>query len=120
VIAGEVLEHVPDAGRFLRGCRTLLGPGGRLLVTVPNACSPKIGIRALMGLESVHPDHYVYYGPRTLTRTLSEAGFRVNYLATYLAVPGSFGRIVNVGLKVAHRLTGGPVGEGIIAVATPV
>lgn len=120
VIAGEVLEHVPDAGRFLRGCRSLLRPDGRFLVTVPNACSPKIGIRALLGLESVHPDHYVYYGPRTLTRALSEAEFTVEYIATYLAVPGPFGRIANVGLRIANGLTRGPVGEGIIALAAPV
>ena len=75
VLAGEVLEHVPDADAFLRGCAELLAPGGRLCVTVPNACSPKVGLRALAGRESVHPDHRVYYSPRTLTRTLEGAGY---------------------------------------------
>ncbi len=28
VVAGEVLEHVPDADAFLRGCGELLAPGG--------------------------------------------------------------------------------------------
>src|SRR5947209_10432654 len=33
VVAGEVLEHVPDADAFLRGCVALLAPGGRLCIT---------------------------------------------------------------------------------------
>jgi trans-aconitate methyltransferase len=117
VIAGEVLEHVPDPGSFLSGCRDLLTPGGELCVTVPNACSPKIAVRALLGYEAVHPDHYTYYGPRTLRRTLAGAGFEVFSLATYLAPPGPVGAVVNRLLRLTARVRGGPVGEGLIACA---
>jgi 2-polyprenyl-3-methyl-5-hydroxy-6-metoxy-1,4-benzoquinol methylase len=119
VIAGEVLEHVPDADAFIRATAQLLKPGGRLCVTVPNACCPKIGLRSLAGRESVHPDHRVYYGPRTLTRTLDGAGFEVQTLATYLApVAGTAGRLLfNPLLKLSHRAFQGPVGDGLIAVA---
>ena len=119
VIAGEVLEHVPDADAFLRGCRTLLGPGGLLSVTVPNACSPKLGLRALAGRESVHPDHRVYYGPRTLRRTLAGAGFAPESMASCFApVAGRTGRhVVNPLLRLDHRMFGGPVGEGLMALA---
>jgi 2-polyprenyl-3-methyl-5-hydroxy-6-metoxy-1,4-benzoquinol methylase len=120
VVAGEVLEHVPDADAFLRGCGALLAPGGRLCVTVPNACSPKLGLRALAGRESVHPDHRVYYGPRTLQRTLSGAGFVPLTLASCFApVAGRGGRLlVNPLLQLSHRLFQGPVGDGLIAVAS--
>jgi SAM-dependent methyltransferase len=120
VIAGEVLEHVPDADSFLRGCGALLVPGGRLCVSVPNACSPKIGLRALAGRESVHPDHRVYYGPRTLARTLHGAGFEVQEMASVFApVAGRAGRtVVNPLLRASHRLFQGPVGDGLIAVAS--
>ena len=121
VLAGEVLEHVADADAFLRGCGALLRPGGgTLCVTVPNACSPKIGLRALAGRESVHPDHRVYYSPRTLRRTLEGAGFRVTSLASCFApVAGRGGRIVvNPLLRAAHRAWLGPVGDGLIAVAS--
>jgi 2-polyprenyl-3-methyl-5-hydroxy-6-metoxy-1,4-benzoquinol methylase len=119
VVAGEVLEHVPDADAFLRGCAKLLAPSGRLCVTVPNACSPKIGLRALVGRESVHPDHRVYYGPRTLMRTLSGAGYEpLEVLSCFAPVAGRAGRtIVNPLLIAANRLFQGPVGEGLIAVA---
>jgi SAM-dependent methyltransferase len=119
VIAGEVLEHVPDADTFLRGCGELLAPGGRLCVTVPNACCPKVGLRALAGRESVHPDHRVYYGPRTLERTLAGAGFAPESLASCFApLAGRAGRLLfNPLLRASHRAFQGPVGDGLIAVA---
>ena len=119
VIAGEVLEHVPDADSFLVGCGQLLAPGGRLCVTVPNACSPKIGLRSLAGRESVHPDHRVYYGPRTLERTLNGAGYDVDEVASCFApVAGRAGRLIfNPVLRASHRVFQGPVGDGLIAVA---
>ena len=119
VIAGEVLEHVPDADAFLQGCATLLAPDGRLCVTVPNACCPKIGLRSLAGRESVHPDHRVYYGPRTLERTLAGAGFELDSIASCFApVAGRAGKLVfNPLLRASHRIFQGPVGDGLIAVA---
>jgi SAM-dependent methyltransferase len=118
VVAGEVLEHVPDADAFLRGCRRLLRPGGRLCVTVPNACSPKIGLRSLAGREVIHPDHRTYYGPRTLARTLRGAGFEPESVASCLAPAGTIGGLVYHRLVgAAHRIFQGPVGEGLIAVA---
>jgi SAM-dependent methyltransferase len=119
VIAGEVLEHVPNAEAFLLGCRRLLAPGGRLCVTVPNACCPKIGARSLAGRESVHPDHRVYYGPRTLERTLAGAGYEVEAMASCFApLAGRAGRVAfNPLLRAAHRVFSGPVGDGLIALA---
>ncbi len=120
VVAGEVLEHVPDADRFLRGVAELLASGGVLCVTVPNACCPKIGLRSLAGRESVHPDHRVYYSPRTLTRTLAGAGYEVSWLATcFPPFAGRGGRrVVNPLLAAVHRATGGPVGDGLVALAS--
>jgi 2-polyprenyl-3-methyl-5-hydroxy-6-metoxy-1,4-benzoquinol methylase len=120
VIAGEVLEHVPDADRFLRGCAGLLADRGRLCVTVPNACCPKLGLRALAGRESVHPDHRVYYGPRTLTRTLAGAGLEAEFAATcFPPGAGLAGRLlVNPLLRGVHHLAHGPVGDGLIAIAS--
>ena len=121
VLAGEVLEHVNDANRFLLGCRRLLSDDGVLCVTVPNACSPKVGLRSLIGSEVVHPDHHTYYSPRTLGRTLDEAGLDVFEMATYLYVsPREVGRsskLVSLALRAAHALRRGPVGEGLIALS---
>lgn len=120
VIAGEVLEHVPDIDAFLRGAGQLLAPGGRVCVTVPNACCPKIGLRSIVGHESVHPDHRVYFGPRTLHRTLVGAGYELESIASCLApVASPAGRLMlNPLLSAGHRLFQGPVGDGLIALAT--
>jgi len=117
VVASEVMEHVADIGRFLDGCRRLLASGGELCVTVPNACSPKVGMRAFFGTEIVHPDHLVYFSPRTLTRCLAMAGFSTTYVATYLAPPSLPGRVTNGVLQFGHRLRHGPIGDGLIAIA---
>jgi SAM-dependent methyltransferase len=118
VVAGEVLEHVPDQSSFLVGCMKLMAPAGRLCVSVPNACSPKIGIRTLLGRESVHPDHRVYYGPRTLHRSLRGVGLQCDQLLSYFAEPGRWGGPVNQLLRLDHRIFGSPVGDGLVAVAS--
>jgi SAM-dependent methyltransferase len=117
VLIAETLEHVPNPVSFLQGCGELLTAAGTVCVTVPNACSPKIGIRALVGRERVHPDHFTYYSPRTLERTLRSAGFETELMASYFAPPSRLGRAMDVGLRAAHRLSGGPVGEGLVALA---
>jgi SAM-dependent methyltransferase len=35
VVAFDVFHHLPDAAGFLRGCRTVLRPGGRLVLVEP-------------------------------------------------------------------------------------
>jgi 2-polyprenyl-3-methyl-5-hydroxy-6-metoxy-1,4-benzoquinol methylase len=119
VIAGEVLEHVPNAGHFLAGCRALLAPEGKLCVTVPNAVAPKNGARAAGGYEVTHPDHFVYYSPRTVARTLRAAGFVPTAITTYFADADPSGRIFNAAVRAIQRLRRGPVGDGVIALATP-
>ena len=37
VVAGEVIEHLDASGPFLDGLHALVRPGGRLVVTTPNA-----------------------------------------------------------------------------------
>lgn len=118
IIAGEVLEHLANPGLFLAGCHTLLRDDGVLCVTVPNALCPKIGLRSIIGRERVHPDHYAYYGPRTLRRTLRSAEFGTETIATYFARAGRVGHLVNGALRLAHRGFTGPVGDGLIGVAS--
>lgn len=40
IVAVEILEHLENPRRFLRRAGQLLAPGGRLIVTTPNAASP--------------------------------------------------------------------------------
>jgi 2-polyprenyl-3-methyl-5-hydroxy-6-metoxy-1,4-benzoquinol methylase len=50
ILATNVLEHVSDARGFLRRCRSFLVPGGRMIVTVPNALGLHKRLGKAMGL----------------------------------------------------------------------
>jgi SAM-dependent methyltransferase len=70
VLMLDVLEHLPDAVGALRHARSLLEPGGRLLVTVP----------AFQWLWTHHDElnrHYVRYTRATLRAVAEEAGLRM-------------------------------------------
>jgi SAM-dependent methyltransferase len=68
VLMLDVLEHIPEQSRALAAVRSVLRPGGHLLLTVP----------AFAWLWSQHDEanaHQRRYGPRDLRTVLHEAGF---------------------------------------------
>ncbi|HEY7105554.1 MAG TPA: class I SAM-dependent methyltransferase [Acidimicrobiia bacterium] len=70
VVAGEVIEHLDDAGAFLDGLHALLAPGGTLAVTTPNATGLVNAFASLVNYEVNHPDHVVMYTCQTLDAML--------------------------------------------------
>lgn len=87
VIAGEVIEHVDEAGSFLDGMHNLIAPGGALVVTTPNAYSILNPAAAIGRYEISHPDHVAIYSWYTLTNLLSRHGWAVTQFLTYLLQP---------------------------------
>jgi SAM-dependent methyltransferase len=89
-ILTEVLEHVPDELEkpTLHELRRILRPGGRLVISVPNAASAFQ--RYLYFRTGRHRDtneeHLRDYTPRVLRRRLEDAGFRIEHL---LRVPAT-------------------------------
>lgn len=75
IVAGEVIEHLPRPGLFFEEAAKVLRPGGRLLVTVPNAFNLMRLIQLLRGREMVHRDHCYYFSAKTLARLASMSGF---------------------------------------------
>ena len=67
-VCSEVLEHVDEPQRLLRGVVPYLEPGCRLVVTVPG------GPMSAFDLSIGHRRHF---SPRTLSQLLRESGFRV-------------------------------------------
>jgi 2-polyprenyl-3-methyl-5-hydroxy-6-metoxy-1,4-benzoquinol methylase len=66
----DVLEHLPEPEAALEHARTLLSPGGRLLMTVP----------ALNALWTTHDDvnhHYIRYDRRSFRSLAAAAGVEV-------------------------------------------
>ncbi len=82
VAASEVLEHVADAGSFLRTCRSLCEPGGLLILSTLNRTAKAYGLAILAAervLGLVPPgthDWKKFIKPEELEAALSEAGFK--------------------------------------------
>jgi len=67
-VCSEVLEHVDEPRRLLRGVMPYLEPGCRLVVTVPGG--PMSAFDRSIG-------HRRHFTPQTLSQLLRESGFRV-------------------------------------------
>ena len=77
VIFGETIEHLKDFTSTFENIRKILGQNAILVVTTPNAFYFSHFIQAIRGFESNHPEHTVFFSPRTLEYMLSSSGFEV-------------------------------------------
>jgi len=77
IFAQHVLEHIPDPRAFLEVARARLGPGGKLVLCVPNfeARLRKL-TRSGWGWYQV-PVHLHHFSSRALRRLLDDAGLDV-------------------------------------------
>ncbi len=74
VTAIEVLEHTLDPLAELRRIRSLLAPGGLLLLTTGNAAP--FAARLTQWSYVIPEIHISFFEPRTLVRALGSSGFR--------------------------------------------
>lgn len=123
IICGEVIEHVPDIGRFLTGLRKLAGEfGSRLIITTPNAFSIRTLFGIIAGFEIVHSDHKCYLSWKTLETMLTETGFDVERILYYsnenVSASGIMRFLKTVFNRTIFRVRP-HLAEGIIMVAEP-
>jgi SAM-dependent methyltransferase len=88
IVAGEVIEHLPNPGLFLRGVQALMGPATTLVLTTVNAyCGFRAAVYALRSrgglVEPVHPDHVAYYSLATLRRLAETCGLEARRALFY-------------------------------------
>ena len=77
IVSWDVLEHLADPARQMRRLMTLLKPGGRLYLTLPNSAS----WAARMAGEKWNMlllEHLWYFDPATLRRFLGRCGVAVD------------------------------------------
>jgi 2-polyprenyl-3-methyl-5-hydroxy-6-metoxy-1,4-benzoquinol methylase len=83
VVAADVLEHVRSPERVLEDVRSLLAPGGSLLVSVPNFGHWYPRARVALGRFDydrrgiLDKDHVRFFTRRTFERLVTDAAFRV-------------------------------------------
>ncbi len=83
VLLADVLEHLRSPEKALAQARAHLGPGGRVIVSVPNAANGLVRMDLLLGRFEyaergiMDRDHLRFFTKRSLLRALKAAGLRV-------------------------------------------
>lgn len=81
IVAGEIVEHLPDPAAFFRNMRRHLAVGGKLVVSTCNPFSSRQLWKILRyGRPSVHPDHTHWHDPLTIMRLAQCHGFQAEAL----------------------------------------
>jgi SAM-dependent methyltransferase len=83
----NVLEHVKDPSGFLKECRRLLRPGGRMYLSVPNGLAESAGLWNYYQLEKepvrARNGHLFFFTPAALQLLFRESHFKVLSSHTY-------------------------------------
>ncbi len=87
----SVLAHLPRPLEDVRLLRSLLAPGGVLLLLTVNAGSLKL-MRQLERWGGFTPNHLVFFAPDTLRRLFRQAGFAAAALPPWYGEPVELGR----------------------------
>ena len=75
IVLWDVIEHLRRPWDDLRALRALLAPGGRLLVSTPNARSLKSRLLGARWDQRQNLTHFHYFNSRSLAATFRAAGF---------------------------------------------
>ncbi|MDY6966232.1 MAG: class I SAM-dependent methyltransferase [Halobacteriota archaeon] len=79
VLAGELIEHLSNPGKFLDRAREHLRSDGRMILTTPNAwCYHRFVSAAILGKVPVHDEHACWYDKATLVQLLGRHGFKID------------------------------------------
>lgn len=84
VILGDLIEHLSNPGRALDAVRSVVHPGGEVLLTCPNAFGAPNYLRFLLGGYREGADHVASYTKYTLGNLLRRHGFELVSVQTAL------------------------------------
>jgi 2-polyprenyl-3-methyl-5-hydroxy-6-metoxy-1,4-benzoquinol methylase len=79
IVAGDLIEHLSNPGRFLECVAEHLAPGGRAVVTTPNPFNIEQVIQALVRNQVfVNPEHALWLDPRTMHQLVARSPLRID------------------------------------------
>lgn len=93
VIFADVLEHLTDPLNVLRDAATLLAPGGRIVISIPNVAHGSLRLALLQGRWKSTPTglldhtHIKFFNRQSLLGLVHDAGLAVDDLRGALADP---------------------------------
>ncbi|MEZ5962732.1 MAG: class I SAM-dependent methyltransferase [Planctomycetota bacterium] len=73
----DVVEHVPDPQALLRQARTLLKPGGHLVIETQNVASRFARTLGPRWQHYKHEEHLYHFDPRTARMLVEQAGYEL-------------------------------------------
>jgi predicted TPR repeat methyltransferase len=124
IVCGEVLEHIPNVGRFLAGVREVADAfESTILLSVPNALSLRGVVDVMFGNENVHPDHKYYFSWKTIDTLLMQSGLsleRVLYYSNESRSESTARRLLKSCMNRVVLQRRPHLAEGLIGVARPV
>lgn len=111
IIAGELIEHLPDTLMFLKQMKQLF-TGKRLLCTTPNTTSFFNIFLSFANRESAHKDHLQVYSYKTLNTLCRNAGverctiipYHVRFTEMILATRGFKKHFVQLSEKMVNAM----------------
>ena len=78
VMAGEFIEHLSNPGLFLETVKRHLAPGGKLILSTPNAWALGNLVRSLYGRKIViNKGHIAWYDQVMIEQLLARHGFKI-------------------------------------------
>ncbi len=81
VASFHVIEHVDSPRSFVHAASEKLKPGGLLVIETPNIDSPPFKFLKAKWRQFI-PEHYYFFGPKTIARLLSDNGLQVSSITT--------------------------------------
>lgn len=110
IVAGEVVEHIPNALDFLKYLKSVKEfQEKRLILTTPNATAWHNIFLGLWSRESCHEDHLQVYSYKTLNTLCARAGFRewkmIPYYSLFSELLLRARGILRAGVMLSEKIT---------------
>lgn len=116
VFAGELIEHLPNPGIFLKKCNKALRKRGKIIITTPNTYSVNRIVRVIQFMTNEPPvniDHTLYLSPRTMTTLAEKCGIKVSKIE-YAHYPFSGNGLLVILNKLVCKILGNRFKEQMI------